>query len=238
MKKVVISIISIIAIIAIIAGIKISMSNQDNEIENETENNAEVLNEVEETNDEQDEEEATVNADVKVEEDKDKEENVNKNKVLIAYFSRSGNTEAVANLIKENMDADIFKIQTVKSYPEDYTETTNVAQQEQNDNARPELSNHVDNMDEYDVVFVGYPIWWGTMPMALFTFLEEYNFDDKIVVPFCTHGGSGLSRSENDIKELLGEAEVLSGLAISGSNIASSETKTSVDSWIAGLNIK
>jgi flavodoxin len=132
--------------------------------------------------------------------------NLKEEKCLIAYYSREGNnyvsgsivnlpignTEVIAKMIQEMTEGDLFRIDTVNSYPEDYTETTEVAKKELDDNARPELSNNVKNMDSYNVIFLGYPIWWRTMPMALFTFLEEYDFSGKTIIPFCTHEGSGI----------------------------------------------
>lgn len=149
-------------------------------------------------------------------------------KSLIAYFSRRGNnyvggsivnlpignTEVAAKKIQKLTGSEIFPIRTVKSYPEDYTETTNVAQEEKRENARPKLTETVDNMDSYDVIYIGYPNWYGTMPMAVFTFLEEYDFSGKTIVPFCTHEGSGMGSSERDIKKLCPNADVMSGLAI------------------------
>ncbi|MEW5920756.1 MAG: flavodoxin [Bacillota bacterium] len=154
-------------------------------------------------------------------------------KSLIAYFSRKGNnyvagsivnlpvgnTEIIAKKIQEFTDSDIFEIKTVKSYPEDYTETTNVAQEEKRKNARPQLTEKVDNMDSYDVIFLGYPNWWGTMPMAVFTFLESYDFSGKTIISFCTHEGSGMGSSERDIKKLCPNAKVLPGLAIRGGSV-------------------
>ena len=114
--------------------------------------------------------------------------NLKDGKCLIAYYSRKGNnyvggnivnlpignTEVIAKMIQEMREVDVFHIDTVNSYPEDYTETTNVARKEQDNDARPELSNHVEDMDSYEVIILGYPNWYGTMPMPLFTFLEEY----------------------------------------------------------------
>lgn len=154
-------------------------------------------------------------------------------KSLIAYFSRKGNnyvagsivnlpvgnTEIIAKKIQEFTGSDIFEIKTVKSYSEDYTETTNVAQEEKRKNARPQLTEKVDNMDSYDVIFLGYPNWWGTMPMAVFTFLESYDFSGKTIIPFCTHEGSGMGSSERDIKKLCPNAKVLPGLAIRGGSV-------------------
>lgn len=173
--------------------------------------------------------------------------NLKEEKCLIAYFSREGNnyvsgkivnlpvgnTKVVADMIRGIIGGDLFRIDTVKSYPRDYTETTDVAKKELNDNARPELSSHVENMDSYDVIFLGYPNWWGTMPMPVFTFLEEYDFSGKTIVPFCTHEGSGLGRSEKDIAKLCLDATLLKGLAIQGSRV--SAAKKDVTDWLNEL---
>jgi flavodoxin len=146
-----------------------------------------------------------------------------------------GNTKVVANMIQEMTGGDVFCINTVKSYPEDYAETTNVAKKEQHDNARPELSSHVDNMESYNVIFLGYPNWYGTMPMPVFTFLEEYDFSGKTIIPFCTHEGSGLGHSEKDIAKLCPKASLLKGLAIQGSGV--SAAKTDVMNWLHKLGM-
>jgi flavodoxin len=157
-------------------------------------------------------------------------------KLLVAYYSRKGNnyvggsvkglpvgnTEVAARIIQKLTGSDSFKIDTVKAYPEGYDETTRVAQQEQRQKARPEITGRVGNMDDYDVVFLGYPNWWGTMPMPVFTFLEAYDFSGKTIVPFCTHGGSGLGHSESDIKKLCPTAKVAEGLAIQGETVQKS----------------
>jgi flavodoxin len=175
--------------------------------------------------------------------------NLKDEKCLIAYYSRKGNnyaggsivnlpignTEVIAKIIQEMTDGDLFHIDTVNSYPEDYTETTNVAKKEQNDNARPELSNNVKNMDSYNVIFLGYPNWYGTMPMALFTFLEEYDFSEKTIIPFCTHEGSGMGQSENDIKKLCPKSNVLKGQPIRGSNV--NKAGNNVSSWLQKLGM-
>ena len=165
-------------------------------------------------------------------------------KCLIAYFSRKGNnyvggsivnlsignTEVIAKKIRELTGSDMFQIETVKSYPADYTETTNVAQDEKRENARPELAEAVDHMDAYDVIYIGYPNWWGTMPMAVFTFLESYDFSGKTIIPYCTHEGSGMGSSERDIKKLCPNAKVLSGLAIIGGSV--SRADKDVANWL------
>jgi len=170
-------------------------------------------------------------------------------KCLIACFSREGNnyvsgkivnlpvgnTKVVADMIREITGGDVFRIDTVKSYPRYYTATTNVAKKELNDNPRPELSSHVENMDSYNVIFLGYPNWWGTIPMPVFTFLEEYDFSGKTIVPFCTHEGSGLGRSEKDIAKLCPKATLLKGLAIQGSRV--SAAKKDVADWLNKISM-
>ena len=145
------------------------------------------------------------------------------NKILVAYFSESGNTRVVAQAIQGAVGADIFEIKTVQTYPKEYNPLITLAQREQRENARPALSTSVGNMDSYNIIFVGYPNWWGTMPMALFTFLEQYNFAGKTVIPFCTHNGSRLGSSVNGLKKLIPKATVLEGLAIRGGRSGSFE---------------
>lgn len=153
--------------------------------------------------------------------------------ILIAYYSRRGenyvggtikklsvgNTEVIAQKIERFTNGDMFRIDTVKKYPDDYTECTHVAQQELQNGIRPQLTDTVDDMEQYDIVFLGYPNWWGTMPMAVHTFLESYDFAGKTIVPFCTHEGSGMGHSKSDIERLCPEANVLDGCAIKGSNV-------------------
>ena len=141
-----------------------------------------------------------------------------------------GNTKVIAEMIEKLAAGDMFHIESVKAYPEDYTETTNLAKLELRKNARPEIKGHVENMDAYDVIFLGYPNWWGTMPMPVFTFLENFDFSGKTIVPFCTHEGSGLGRSEQDIKKLCPTASVLKGIAIRGGSVGSA--KELVSDWI------
>jgi flavodoxin len=171
-------------------------------------------------------------------------------KSLIAYFSRKGNnyvgnrivnlpignTEVIAKKLQDFTGSDIFKINTVRTYPEDYTEATNVAQEEKRKNARPELTDKVDDMDSYDVIYVGYPNWWGTMPMAVCTFLEAYDFSGKTIAPYCTHEGSGMGSSERDIKKLCPNSRVLPGLAIRGGSVGRADKE--VAKWLKELDLK
>ncbi len=172
-----------------------------------------------------------------------------KSKSLIAYFSRKGNnyvggsivnlpignTEVIAKKMQKLTGSDLFQIRTVKSYPLDYTEATNVAQEEKKKNARPELQEKVKNMDSYDVIYIGYPNWWGTMPMAVLTFLEAYDFSGKTVVPYCTHEGSGMGSSERDIRKACPHSKVLSGLAIRGGDVDRADKD--VENWLKKLGM-
>ncbi len=151
-------------------------------------------------------------------------------KALVAYFSQSGNTEKVANFIKTATNGDIIELETIKEYPNDYNELLDYAQNEQKQNARPELKTKINNIEEYDVIFLGYPNWWGDMPMPLYTFLDEYDLSGKTIAPFVTSGGSGLSGTPNKIKNIQKNATVTEGLSISGSQAGSSQS--SVNSWI------
>jgi flavodoxin len=170
-------------------------------------------------------------------------------KCLVAYFSRRGqnyvngkivdlpvgNTEVVAAMIQKLTGSDMFHIESVKAYPKDYTEPTEAAKVELRANARPELTGHVENMDAYDVIFMGYPNWWGTMPMPVFTFLENHDLSGNTIVPFCTHEGSGLGRSGKDILQSCSKASVLKGIAIHGAGASSAHAQ--VTDWIHELGI-
>lgn len=152
---------------------------------------------------------------------------------IVVYFSREGenyvngtiknlkvgNTEIAAKLIREMTGADIFKMEPVVRYSPDYNTCIKEAQDDQGRNARPELKEYPKSLDEYDTVYLGYPNYWGTMPMAVFTFLEHYDFTGKIMKPFCTHEGSGLGSSVDDIKRLCPGAKVEKGLAIHGGSV-------------------
>ncbi|PKM76083.1 MAG: flavodoxin [Firmicutes bacterium HGW-Firmicutes-15] len=165
-------------------------------------------------------------------------------KCLITYFSRKGNnyvsgkivnlkvgnTEVAAEMVREITGGDLFHIEAMNAYPEDYTETTEVAKQELHTNTRPKLTGHIETMTSYDVIFLGYPNWWGTMPMPVFTFLEEYDFSGKTIVPFCTHEGSGLGHSEKDIAKLCPQAKLLKGMAIHGTRVK--DAKKDLANWL------
>ena len=155
-------------------------------------------------------------------------------KTLIAYFSWSGNTRMLAQYVAEATGCEIFEIKTKTPYTQNYDVVLDVAKNEQNRRARPELASHVENMEQYDTIFLGYPCWWGTMPMAVFTFLEEYDFSRKRVIPFVTHGGSSFGRSLNDMRRTIPNAKIeINGLSVNGSSVSGSRKR--VLTWLEGL---
>lgn len=161
--------------------------------------------------------------------------NATERKILVAYFSHSGNTQIVANQIHERAGGDIFRIITVKKYPADYNQVVEMAKQEFADKAVPQLSTQIPDLDRYQVVFIGYPIWWGTIPRAVTAFLSQYSFTGKTIIPFCTHEGSGLGISEKDITKLCPNSTILEGLAIRGSNAKTAQKD--VAAWLKRLKI-
>lgn len=175
---------------------------------------------------------------------KEKQENMEKGKILVVYFSKAGenyavgdikkgNTRIIAEMIAEETDGTLFQVEPVKEYPKDYTECTEVAQRELNSNARPAIKSDID-VEDFDVVYIGYPIWWSDMPMPLYTFIEKHNWQGKNVVPFCTHEGSGLADTENKLKKVCKGATVLKGLAVRGATAQNSQdlARETVKRWL------
>lgn len=158
----------------------------------------------------------------------------NMGNTLILYFSMSGNTETVANYIHEEIGGDIVKLETVQTYPEDYDELVDYAREEQRDNARPELETTIENIEQYDTIFLGYPNWWGDMPMPIYSFLDQYDLSNKTIAPFITHGGSGLSGTPANIANEEPDAVVTEGLAINGDAV--DDCQDEVNEWLNELN--
>lgn len=156
-------------------------------------------------------------------------------KSLVVYFSWSGNTENVANSIQSQTNSDIFEIVPATPYSDDYDTVVDLAQDEQRNNARPAISGSIDNIDQYDVVYVGFPNWWGDMPMILYTFFDTYDLSGKTVALFCTSGGSGLSNTVNEVKELEPNATVTEGLHIGSSS--SSDPDDAVSEWLSEIGL-
>lgn len=170
--------------------------------------------------------------------------------VLVVYFSHAGenynvgvieegNTAKMGKIIAEQMNADIFELVPVVEYPMDYDSCLDVATEEQRTNARPEYVDEIENWDQYDTVFIGYPIWWGEIPNIVYTFMEAYDFTGKTVIPFNTHEGSGQARSQRDIEELLTNATVLKGLAVRGSKAQKDAEGTGADvaNWLKQIGL-
>lgn len=157
------------------------------------------------------------------------------NNILVAYFSRSGNTHVIATQIHESVGGDIFEIVTVDPYPSGYDEVVEQARKELREEYRPKLKTKVENMESYNVVFVGYPNWWGTVPRPIATFLSEYDFSGKTIVPFCTHEGSGLGRSVEDITELCPQSTILDGLAVRGRDVKNAQNE--ISEWLRKIGI-
>ena len=165
-------------------------------------------------------------------------------KSIVIYFSRidenyfggsmryitKGNTEVVAEYIKDITNADLFKVERRIDYAKDYKTCIEEAKDEQRKGELPELKKYLDDISNYDVIFIGGPIYWGTLPQPMFTELSRLNFDGKIIMPFSTHEGSGLASIVRDIKKYAPNASVKPGLSIVGSNVNSSKEK--VEKWI------
>lgn len=156
-------------------------------------------------------------------------------KSLVVYFSWSGNTENVAKSIQTQTDADIFEIVPATPYSDDYDTVVDLAQEEQRTNARPAIADNTLNIEPYDVIYVGFPNWWGDMPMILYTFFDTYDLSGKTVALFCTSGGSGLSGTVNEVKSLEPNAVVTEGLHIGSGS--SSNPDGAVSEWLNDIGL-
>ena len=147
----------------------------------------------------------------------------------------TGNTGVVADMIAQATGADLFSIRTVEQYPDTYDATIDQGQQEQSDGARPELATHLENLGSYDTIFLGFPNWWGDMPMAVYTFLDEVDLSGKTVIPFITSGGSGFSNTISTIQQMEPQATVQEGLSIGASSATGAQQQ--VESWLSELGL-
>lgn len=154
--------------------------------------------------------------------------NADRKRILIAYFSHTGTTEEAAQKIQAAAGGDLFEITVTNSYPSSYQSTVDRARQELDQNARPELSSRVENMEDYDVILLGYPIWWHTAPMAVDTFLESYDLSGKVILPFCTSGGSSIEESMPDIRSL-GQSR---GASVGSGLTANSLDREKIVEWL------
>ncbi len=156
-------------------------------------------------------------------------------RILLAYFSHSGNTREIANQIHKSVGGDMFEIQAVKPYPNDYDAVVKQAKQELDSGYTPALKTRIENIKSYDLVFIGYPNWWGTIPAPVRTFLSEYDFSGKTIVPFCTYEGSRLGRSVTDVSKLCPKSTLLDGVAIWGRDVKTAQN--TVSGWLRKIKI-
>lgn len=154
-------------------------------------------------------------------------------KILVAYFSWGGTTQRMAQEIVRQTGADIFRIEPVVLYPTDYTECTEVAQEEKNNNARPAIADEVENWEQYDTVFIGCPVWWWTTPMIICTFAESYDFEGKTVVPFCTYASTYRDETLARIVELTPDADHLTGEGLTSGRI----NEQNISSWLKEIGV-
>ena len=177
-----------------------------------------------------------------------KEQRMENKKTLVAFFSRAGenyavghiekgNTHIIAEMIAAETGGELFHIRPVTPYPDDYMECTEVAKRELNAHARPAIQGDA-AVEDYDIIFIGYPNWWGDMPMPIYTFIEKHNWQGKTVIPFCTHEGSGLSATESKLKSACKGSTVLKGLAVRGATAQNKQeqARQSVKNWLSKLD--
>lgn len=169
-------------------------------------------------------------------------------KILVVYYSRTGenyevgviekgNTHIVADMIAEKTGADMFEIKPVKAYPENYEECTEVAKKELAENARPEYVGKVENFEQYDTIFLGYPIWWSDLPPVVYTFLERNDFNGKTIIPFCTSAGAYMTNKESEIPKFAKGAKIREGIGIKGKHCQDNpeNVREKVNSWLKNL---
>ena len=158
---------------------------------------------------------------------------------IIIYFSRNGenyfggelkniekgNTQIIAEFIQKETNADTFKVEEQNTYPKDYMECIDIAKKEQQQNLRPEIKETLTDISQYKTVYIGFPNWWGTLPMPMWTQLEQLDFTSKTIKPFVTHEGSGFGSSIKDLEKLCKGAEIKKGLSVPGSNVNEAQNK-------------
>ncbi len=218
MNKKIIALIAVILVVVVGVCVFISISNNKKELNNTSTNSINAN--------------STEREEIK-QEDENTENNSNSNgKVAVVYFSATGTTEKVAGYIKDATNGDIFEIEPKEKYTEDdlnYKDENNRATKEQHDSsARPEIANKIDT-DPYDVIYLGYPIWWGDAPKIILTFLDEANLSGKTVIPFCTSGGSDIATSEENFKSNYKDINWVKGKRLSTS-------QSEVADWVESLN--
>lgn len=154
-------------------------------------------------------------------------------KILVAYFSWGGTTERMAKIIAEQTEGTLFEIEPVVHYPTEYTPCTEVALQERDNNARPAIKDKVENMGDYEIVFIGCPVWRHTAPMIISTFAESYDFKGKTIVPFCTYASTYRDETLAKIVELTPESNHLTGEGLTSGGI----NEQNISSWLKEINV-
>ena len=165
---------------------------------------------------------------------------MSENRSLIVYFSRTGSTRAMARIIHLNVTAGLHEIRTAEPYPVDYQAAVEQARQELESGTLPRLQARIEDMDEYRVVFLGFPVWWETMPMPVASFLDAHSMRGRIIVPFCTHEGSGMGKIETELADLCAGAEILKGLALRGDGTGEIESvrgRKAIAAWLEKLGL-
>lgn len=171
------------------------------------------------------------------------------NKNLIVYFSRNqenyvngnivnletGNTKFIALKIRDYINSDIFELVPLHPYPNDYYDCTKRAKQELSQNERPKIKNIIPHIEQYQTIYLCYPNWWGTVPMIIMSFLEEYDLKDKVIIPICTHEGSGFGTSIQDIQKICHQGQIEKGFEIRGSQVLTSQEY--IENWIKRRNL-
>lgn len=224
-KKIVIRIIVVIATLAVIIGV-VALNNNSNNNQTSSNDGNLTLNEDENTSKE--------NNTTENEQKNNNLANTDK-KILVAYFSNSGNTEAMAKEVQNQVGGDLFEIKRKKEYSS--SNLTDEAKAEIENKERPELADKISNIDEYDVVFVGYPVWWHSTPAPVNSFLESYNLSGKTIIPFCTSGGSDIEETMDSFKLSCNSSKILEGLTLSGGSANSDNGKTKIRNWITNLGL-
>ncbi len=176
-----------------------------------------------------------------------KKKTMNGKKVLVAFFSHTGenynvgnitkgNTHIIAEMIAGETGGKLFQIDPVKPYPDKYTPCVEVAKKEKEANARPAIKGDI-AAEGYDIIFIGYPNWWGDMPMAVYTFIEKHKWQGKTVIPFCTHEGSGLSGTDRQLAKVCKGATIGKGFALKGTIAQNSRAQAlkAVKAWISKM---
>lgn len=243
-KKLIIGIVVLILIV-LVGGVFVMM-NMNNKTQNDTEkleqetansnsntNNKSEIQNKENTNSQTEKEQIMIPTT-----NEQNTQNTNTNaskKTLVIYYSRSGNTKQIADYIGEKTNADVIRLETVRTYPSNYDEMLDTAKEEQRNGGRPELKNKNINIADYDTIFLGYPIWWGEIATPVYTFLDEYDLSGKKIAPFVTSGSSGLSGTPNDIKREEPNAEVLDAMSITSSTLNNYHLFT--DNWLSKLGL-